>query len=232
MQSSTLQPALAVLIAACLTFVGSHLALSHPLRGALVRRLGEQGFLALYSLVAFASLGWMAMAFRAVGAGGAMAWDGTAPVAWIVASLLTLLALVLLFGSLIGNPALPQMGAQVAERAEAKSVFAVTRHPMMWGFALWAMAHMLVAPTPRVLVLAGSVMVLALVGAHLQDAKKAASMGGAWTGWEARTHYWPRLAGLARVPAMLWIAAAAAWLAITWLHMPAAHVAAGLWRWF
>ena len=38
--------------------------LSHPLRAALVARLGERGFLGLYSLVAFATLGWMILAWR------------------------------------------------------------------------------------------------------------------------------------------------------------------------
>lgn len=33
---------------AAAAFVGSHFALSHPLRGPLVARLGERGFLLLY----------------------------------------------------------------------------------------------------------------------------------------------------------------------------------------
>jgi len=67
-----------MLILAAASFVAAHFVLSHPLRGALVRRLGEQGFLGLYSLVSFATLGWTIMAFRAVGPGGAPLWDGMA----------------------------------------------------------------------------------------------------------------------------------------------------------
>ena len=52
------------LIAANVAFVGTHFALSHPLRAPLVARLGEKGFLPVYSLVAFATLGWMILAFR------------------------------------------------------------------------------------------------------------------------------------------------------------------------
>ena len=58
--------ALANLTAASLAFVGTHFALSHPLRAPLVRITGEKAFPALYSLVAFATLGWLVMAFRAV----------------------------------------------------------------------------------------------------------------------------------------------------------------------
>ena len=56
---------LAQLAAASIAFVGTHFALSHPLRASLVSAIGEKGFLPFYSLVAFATLGWMIVAFRA-----------------------------------------------------------------------------------------------------------------------------------------------------------------------
>ena len=37
----------------------THFVLSHPLRRPIVKVAGERGFLLLYSLVAFATLGWM-----------------------------------------------------------------------------------------------------------------------------------------------------------------------------
>lgn len=99
-----MDPALTSLIGASVTFVGTHFALSHPLRAPLVRVLGETGFMLLYSLVAFASLGWMVLTFRAV-EGGTLGGSGT--IGWIVATILTLPAMVLLLGSFIRNPALP-----------------------------------------------------------------------------------------------------------------------------
>jgi uncharacterized membrane protein len=102
---------------------------------------------------------------------------------------------------------------------------------MMWGVALWALAHALVSPTPRVLVLMAAMAVLALLGAHLQDRKKAALLGKAWAGWQAKTSYWPRLAALAKVSPVLWLVAIVAWLAVTRAHLPMMHVPAGVWRW-
>ena len=145
--------------------------------------------------------------------------------------MLTILALVLLLGSLRGNPALPQTEALVAANAKAEGVYAVTRHPMLWAFALWAVAHILVWPSPRTIVTAGAMGVLALVGARLQDGKKRALMGDAWTGWEARTSYWPRLSGIPKISLKLWLAAIAVWLAATWLHVWLAGIPAGAWRW-
>ena len=88
---------LAELAAASLAFVGTHFALSHPLRAPLVARIGEKGFLLLYSLVAFATLGWMILAFRAAPSADL---PGSGDIGWIVATALTLPALVLFLGSL------------------------------------------------------------------------------------------------------------------------------------
>ena len=132
--------AIASLMAANVTFVGSHFVLSHPLRAALWRTLGERGFMALYTLVAFAALGWIVLAFRALGPGGSLLWNGQVPVPWALASLLTLLAAVLFLGSFKGNPAVPGAPSALA-RARPAGVFGVTRHPMMWSFALWALAY-------------------------------------------------------------------------------------------
>ena len=56
-------------VLACIAFVGTHFLLSHPLRRPLVAKIGERGFLILYSLVAFATLGWIIWTYRAVAPG-------------------------------------------------------------------------------------------------------------------------------------------------------------------
>ncbi len=223
--------ALAHLIAASLAFVGSHFALSHPLRAALVKRLGPGGFQAVYSLVAIVTFGWMVLAFRVVPAQPDLPWDGTAGPLWLIATLVMLAASVLLAGSFSGNPALPQPGAKALALHRPKGVFKVTRHPMMWSFALWSAAHVLVSPAARVIVLSGATGFLALVGAHLQDRKKQVLMSEAWAKWEHRTSYWPKLNGFAAVGALPWLGGIALWLGATWAHMPTIGIPAGLWRW-
>lgn len=52
-------------VAAAIVFVGTHFLLSHPLRAPLVRATGDKGFIGLYSLVAFATLIWLVLAYRA-----------------------------------------------------------------------------------------------------------------------------------------------------------------------
>lgn len=217
------------LTAASIALLGTHFALSHPLRTPLVKAMGEGPFLGLYSLVAAACMAWMVLAFRAAPAadlGGA-----TGEAGWIVSTLLTLPALVLFLGSLWRNPALPNPGAAQTVTREPTGVFAVTRHPMMWGFALWALSHLVLWWSWRTNILAIAILLLALVGAHLQDRKKETLLGADWTEWEAKTSFWPRWGKLAGAGTALWLASIAAWLLISALHIPAGGTPAGIWRW-
>lgn len=216
------------LLAASIAFVGSHFALSHPLRAPLVSALGENGFRILYSLVALATIAWMAFAFRAAPTADL---PGSGEVGWIIATIITLPALALLLGSFRGNPALPAPGAAQLAAREPAGIFRVTRHPMMWAFALWAISHIVLWWSVRTLIVAGAILLLALVGAHLQDRKKETLMGAAWAGWEAKTSYWPRWGALLKLNPLLWLGALAAWWIITWSHIHAAGVPAGIWRW-
>jgi uncharacterized membrane protein len=216
------------LIAANTLFVGSHFAMSHPLRAPMVRALGAGGFQIAYTLVSFATLAGVCYAFAAAPAADL---PGSGEVGWIAATLITLPAMILLAGSLIGNPALPTPMAEQQARAEPKGVFRVTRHPMMWGIGLWALSHMVLFWSTRTLITAFAMGVLALVGAKLQDGKKAILMGEAWGEWSSRTSFWPRFGQLARVGAVPLIVGTALWLGFSWWHLHSAGIPAGVWRW-
>ena len=224
-------------LAAAIAFLGTHFALSHPLRKPIVDRIGERTFLGLYSLVAAITLGWLVLAYLA--APRQPLWWAVAEWVWALASLIMLAASILLVGSLFGNPALPKPGAAKAAPAEARGVFAITRHPMMWAFALWGVAHIAVFPTTANLILSGAVIVLALAGAALQDLKKMELQPEIWEEWEDRTSYWPYGAEAVDKSgfAATWpgwgvtIGGVLLWLVATWAHLPLAGMEAGLWHW-
>jgi len=221
-------------LATAATFVGTHFLLSHPLRRPLVGAIGEKAFLGVYSLVAFATLGVTIWAYRAA--------EITAPLwevgggLWAASTALMLVASILLLGSLVRNPALAG-GATNAVTAEARGVYAVTRHPMMWAFAIWGIAHILVYPVAKNIILSGAIIVLALVGAALQDRKKSALDPQGWPAWQARTSYLPFaaiLTGRARFGGFGMHALAGGfviWLVASWAHIPLAGWPAGIWRW-
>jgi uncharacterized membrane protein len=220
--------ALAQVIIATAAFVGTHLLMSHPLRASLLARLGEPGFLGFYTLVSFATLGWVAWAMLHVGPEPFL-W--AAPLwAWWLAGAVMLVASILLVGSLIGNPALPGMRPQ---DRESRGVFAVTRHPMMWSFALWAFAHALVWPQPSVLVLTAGIALLALAGAAGQDAKTSWLQRFFGPAWRPKTAFVPFTGP---PPSRAWwpgwgvmLGGLALWLVATRLHPLLGAPAVGVW---
>jgi uncharacterized membrane protein len=226
------------LVLALVAFVGTHFLLSHPLRAALSARLGGSGFQILYTVVALATLFWVYVAYAAAPRGVDL-W----PVGeglWAVATLLMLIASILLAGSLIGNPAMPAPGANKAARQPARGVFAITRHPMMWSFAIWALVHALVAPYTASLVLTGFIAFLALVGSLGQDRKKSVVMGESWRDWSSRTSFFPfanQFSGRTPWPTA-WpgrtavLGGFAIWLLATYLHLMLGGPLAGIWIWW
>jgi len=178
---------------ATLFLIGSHFALSHPLRAPLIRLIGERGFIFLFMAVALAALAWMIMAWQDA-ADPSPAW--VAPLWWWpIASALTLFASILLVGSLFGNPAFPRPGAAPAPiRRQPTGVFAITRHPGNWSFILWAAVHLIVSGSARNLIVAGGVLFLALAGTLAQDRKKERLLGEVWRDWEGRTSFVPFVA--------------------------------------
>ncbi|QIQ87385.1 NnrU family protein [Erythrobacter sp.] len=223
-----MEQGLVELIAANAAFVGTHFLMSHPLRTPLVNMLGAGGFQVAYSIVSAATLAWVYFAYKAAPVGDL---PGSGEIGWIIATALTLPATVLLAGSLFGNPALPVPGAEAQARAEPKGVFRVTRHPMMWGIGLWALSHIILFANWRSVITAFAMGLLALVGAKLQDAKKEGLMGEAWKAWEAKTSYAPRLGKLASAGALAWGLGIVLFLGLSWLHIRAGGIPAGVWRW-
>lgn len=210
-------------------FVGTHFLMSHPLRAPMVARFGGGGFQVVYSLVSLATLGWAAYAFREAPIGTPLWVAGDA--LNVAATVIMFMASVLLAGSFIGNPALPQPGAAKLAMQQPSGAFAITRHPMMWSFALWSLAHVLVSPRPAVLILSGAIALLALGGAAGQDAKKAKLMGESWQGWVARTSFMPFAKNFAWPGRTAMIGGTLIWLAATWAHPLLGAPTAGVWIW-
>jgi uncharacterized membrane protein len=210
------------LFLSALAFVGTHFLLSHPLRAPLVRAIGERPFSGLYSLIALITLGATIYFYGRIGREPPL-WDA-GEAGWVAGTVLMWLGSILLVGSFFGNPALP--GAR-GPRGGPKGVFAVTRHPMMWSFALWAIVHLMLIAMPKALVLDGAIIILALAGAVLQDRKKAGLMGDAWHEWTARTAFVPFTRGVANPGLVALIGGTVLFFGATWLH-PAPS---GFWRW-
>jgi uncharacterized membrane protein len=175
-----------------LAFVGLHFILSHdPVRARLVARAGETGFTVAYSLIAAATLVWAVAAYRAAQAIPLWATPG-----WLAAlALAAMLPATLLFvvGLLTPSPTVVRSEARLTSNAGG-GVLAVTRHPFLWGVALWAAIHMAANGDAASLILFGGFLVLAVGGAFHIDARRRAKLGAPWMAYAARTSNIPFVA--------------------------------------
>jgi len=161
---------------AAIFFVGSHVGLSStPLRGVLVRVLGERAYQGLYSLIALVAIGWLSIAFNKAPPGPVLWWFGDlGPLLSIV--LVPIALLLLVMG--VGQPNPSSVGAEhllEEEGDHARGVFRITRHPVMWAIGLWALSHLVANGELRAVIFFASFAVLALCGTVLIDAKKRRS---------------------------------------------------------
>ena len=220
--------ALALLAFASALFVGTHFAMSHPLRAGLVAKLGDRGFLGAYSLISVVTLGAMVHFYHGAKAAAPDPLWSSGNVGWWAATLLMWLGSILFVGSLRRNPAFPTAGKPVTQIGPARGVFAITRHPMLWGFMLWAVVHAMVNATPAALIVSGAIILLSLAGGIGQDAKKEKLIGEAWRDWKARTSFVPFGRGFALPDGFALIGGTLSWLAATWAHGALGYLRAGV----
>lgn len=173
-----------------LLFLILHFLPATPLRSAAIDTVGEQAYLGIFSIVSLLLMFWWIVSFNA------------APVdmpLWVYADWWPWLKLVLiLFGSilLVGgmtapNPSVPKGGALLERPDIGQGIFAITRHPGMWGFGLWAIAHLISQPSWRGFWFFGIFAATALGGAYLQEGRKRKELGESWARFEAQTSFLP-----------------------------------------
>jgi uncharacterized membrane protein len=177
------------LIAAVVFFVGIHLLVPPTaLRGILISRLGEGAYRGLFALMSILGLVWLGFAYGA--APIQPLWDGTGfrhltllimPIAWI-----------LLVGGLTSpNPTAMGGERSLARDAGPRGFIKITRHPMMWAIALWALAHLLANGDLASLLLFGSLLFLALFGARVIDVRRQRANPPGWAQLMAQTSFFP-----------------------------------------
>jgi uncharacterized membrane protein len=178
-----------MLTATALFFAGLHLLVSGTaLRDVLVRRLGENAYRAAFSLASALGLAALIWAF----ARARVPMPSAGPAFRGIADLLLLPAFVLIaYGVMVKSPTL--VGGERLLRGEivATGMQRVTRHPMLWGVALWAALHMLLNRDAVNLLFFGTFLVVAVAGTFSIDAKRARSGGEGWARFTGQTSNLP-----------------------------------------
>jgi uncharacterized membrane protein len=216
------------LLAACTFFLFIHFAVSGTRwREALVARLGEGPFRGLFSLVSIATILWMAHAYAHAPTIGL--WGVLLPLRPVAFAVVFVGVVLVVIGLSSSNPTSVGMEGKVAEGARAAhGITRITRHPFLWGVALWAFAHLVVNGDLASLILFGSLLLNALPGTAVLDAKLRRRYGEAWQAFARSTSNIPFAAiaagrnqlgpALREIGVVRPVLAVAIFAAIFWLH--------------
>jgi uncharacterized membrane protein len=182
------------LIFAVLFWVALHLVIAGPARATLVARLGENGFRGLFSALSAVGLVALIVTYQAA---PVEPFAAPLPGGRAIALALTFIAFLALALALdAGNPTIVGAEQRIAA-PKAHGVFRITRHPMLWAFTLWALAHLLVNLHVASLWLFGAIALVALNGMVSIDRKRRRALGPAWDAFAAQTSRVPFAAILA-----------------------------------
>ncbi len=175
------------LLAAAAFFLAIHLLVSGTrVRDALTGRIGQTPYMGLFSLASVAGLAWFGFAFAA-SRGQAAYWDLTPLTRQIQLGLMLLAMLLIVPGLATPNPTSVQQEGALDRPDVVKGMLRITRHPFLWGVAIWAAGHLLVNGDPSSLVLFGTMLFLALTGTASIDAKRRRALGAKYDAFLAQT---------------------------------------------
>ncbi len=176
------------LTVAALVWIACHVGLAGTrLRSAAAGRLGDAGFRAGFSILSVLSITWLIIAYRQ--APFWLLWIATDWLRWLIVALMA--AAFLLFTAAVVTRSPTAVGGDAMLTQEPRGVLRVTRHPMLWSFALWAALHILGNGDAASLVFFGAFLITALAGMPSIDAKIAARDPRNWPRFAALTSILP-----------------------------------------
>ena len=212
---------------AALVFVALHILPAVRARERIIARIGDPAYMGLFSLASVLGLAWMIAAYRTSPTVEPL-WITGVAIRWLSAALMLLAFVLAVAGTTTRNPSMV-MGEDALKSSEPwAGIFAITRHPLMWGIALWAFLHMLNRPDLASLLFFGTLALLAVGGSRLQENRKREELGAAWKVFEKHTSFIP-FAGiidgstklrLADIGGWRIAAATALWAIMLYFHGP------------
>ena len=179
---------------ALMGFVALHIGISATgVRPMLVARVGEGPYRIAFSLASIVLLavlifGFIDMRADLFDAMNEPLWRPPEWLRWLAAALMLLAFLFVVVGVLTPGPTYAGFEAKSLALPEpAHGILRITRHPFLWGVAIWALAHLLTNGERFALTLFGGLGLMALYGARSIDRKGAARDPEGWARFAAAT---------------------------------------------
>lgn len=163
------------LIAALAAFLITHsIPALKPVRARCVSLLGERGYLVIYSLLSIGVIAWVA--FALIDAPYVELWPMTVASMWVTAALMFPATIFLIFGLTTPNPFSIPVRANAYD-ADAPGILTITRHPILMGLALWALAHIPPNGTVATVTMFGVAAAFSLAGMRILDGRRKKAWG-------------------------------------------------------
>ena len=211
-----------LLILASALWVGVHFGIAGTVaRARIVARTGEAGFRIGYSLLSVVAIVLLVQAWNT--APYVELWLAPDWLRWLIA--LLMLPAFVLFVAALGTPNPTAVAGRLGAEGP-RGIQRITRHPMLWSFALWAGLHLLAKGTLGGVFFFGAFLVTALAGMASIDRKIIARDPEMAARLLPATSIIPfkavltgrnRLA-LGEIPRFVWIVAGVAWVALLVAH--------------
>lgn len=183
-----------MLIASAFFFLMIHLAVAGTrIRDAVVKAIGERAYLGAFSVASAVGIVWLVVSYnQATAAGSEVLWDLGPGVRHMGIIVVAIAAFFVVTGLLTPNPT--SVGMEGAATREVTGIVRITRHPFLWGVALWAAFHLAANGDAASAVFFGTFLVLTVAGTFSIDAKRSRKMADGWIGFAGRTSNVPFVA--------------------------------------
>ncbi len=112
------------------------------LRGRLVKLIGEKAFRGLFALASIAGLIWLIRAYST--APYVRTWGRLIVLDPLALPLMLVAAVFVVVGISTPSPTTAGMESQLTRGVEVRGITRITRHPFLWGVALWAFVHFVI----------------------------------------------------------------------------------------
>jgi uncharacterized membrane protein len=212
---------------AALVFVALHILPAVRVREVIIARIGDPTYMGLFSLASVLGLAWLISAYRDAPAGVPLYETGPA-LNWFTVAAMLVPCILIIAGNTTRNPSSILGKDALKTPHDWNDIFAITRHPLMWGIAIWAGLHLLNRPDLTSALLFGPLGLLAIAGSMRQEIRKRKEFGDAWVSFARQTSFVP-FAGILSGKAKLhlrelggWRIAVAVglWLVLLAFHLP------------
>jgi uncharacterized membrane protein len=210
---------------ALLVFLASHSIPASPgIRRRAVALVGERSYLILYAALSLGLLIWLISA--AARAPHVPLWPASLGQYYLPLLAMPPALFLLIGGVLCPNPLSVSFSSRPYD-PDRPGVVAITRHPVLWGFALWSLAHVVSNGDLVAVIMFGGFGLFAFAGMWLVDRRKRRALGARWAAIAAGTSIIPLLALLRGAARLEWrspqlaatiLLTVASYAALLWLH--------------